>query len=302
MKIMITGSSGFVGSNLVPALQKYGHEIIGVNLSHGDLRANKSYLVDLTNVSEVQKLFSQEKPDCIIHLAAKATPKDDKFPTKIIDTNIKATHNLLEYCPNGCRFLFASSIVVYDEREMSMFASINADDIASINPKSTYGATKAASELLVNLYTSSYDKICGVNMRLPAIVGPNLTHGVVKAFCERLIHEDKFTAIGDEPGPHKPYLHVSDLITAILILINNKTTGSVDICPCDTISIKEVAESCMAGLNIHKPIEWLGQKAGWRGDNEFIWHTNISMVREGWYPLFSSIEAVTKTANEYSTN
>lgn len=300
MKIMITGSYGFIGSNLVPALQKYGHEVIGVNLSHGDLRSNRSYLVDLTNVGEVQKLFSQERPDCIIHLAAKATPKDDKFPTKIVDTNIKATHNLLEYCPQGCRFLFASSIVVYDEREMSMFASINADDIASINPKSTYGVTKASSELLVNLYTSSYDKIRGVNMRLPAIVGPNLTHGVVKAFCGRLLNEDKFTAIGDEPGPYKPYLYISDLITAVFILINNKTTGSVDICPNDTISIKEVAEACMSGLNIHKPIEWLGTKANWRGDNEFIWHSNISMVKEGWFPSMSSTEAVIKTANQFN--
>lgn len=59
-----------------------------------------------------------------------------------------------------------------------------------------------------------------------------------------------------------------------------------NVVPDNSINIEEVAESVMIGLNINKPIKWLGEEANWQGDNKFIRAENEKLKSLGWTPKF----------------
>jgi UDP-glucose 4-epimerase len=140
-------------------------------------------------------------------------------------------------------------------------------------PKSVYAATKSACEELVSVYAQQ-EKIKGSILRLCATVGPNLTHGVVKAFKEKLLSDNPvLEAFGEEPGPYKPYIHIDDVCGFIEALIekDNQRYSVYNVCPQDFLSIKGVAETVMEKLDIHKPIKWLGKEYTWPGDNKVLY-------------------------------
>ena len=102
MKILITGGAGFIGSSLIPELQKSGHEIYVIdNLSFGKrhlAKVSDSFFskVDLRDINKVESIFNNYKPDWILHLAAiHFIPYCNKNPLETVDVNIKATLGLL---------------------------------------------------------------------------------------------------------------------------------------------------------------------------------------------------------------
>ena len=101
MKIVVTGSSGFVGTKLIKRLRVLKHEIIELDLTTG---------FDLTNWPHISSI---KKFDVLIHLAAKIfVPDSYKFPHNMYNINILGTLNALELCRiNGAKMIFASSYV-----------------------------------------------------------------------------------------------------------------------------------------------------------------------------------------------
>lgn len=290
MQIMITGSRGFIGSNIVKQL-KDEHTIIGVNQNYDD-RCHKSYSVDISSYTEVSKLFSEVSPDIIIHCAAKANPQGDKIPTKIIDVNIKGTNNLLDCAPK-CKFIFMSTVVVYSKDELDYLAR----ESSETNPESIYGMTKLAGENLVNFYHKS-DKIQGINLRLCATVGPGLTHGIIKAFIRKIKANPTLQVIGKEPGACKPFIHIDDVIRVIKHYIENdyKESQTTNVCTLRPLNVEEVAVAVMNGLSINKEIVW-GEDT-WIGDNGLIKCDNTKMRNLGIIPQYKSYDAILKAVGE----
>jgi len=306
MKILITGSTGFLGQHMVKALSS--HDVRGVSrtaphisnpvkflstreeeLVTWDEKANH-YKADLSSDFQVKKVFKHWSPDCVIHLAANPLIKEDKKnPAAIIDDNVKATFNLVNRCPKGCRFLFASSIVAYGTAIEGK--SFMEDDYC--NPTSMYGVCKLASEGIVNTYTG-YGKIHGVNLRACATVGPGLTHGIVYDFERKLRSDsDELDVIGEYPGSCKPFCHVDDLVSAFQLFLDKEVTGTFNVVPDNEISVVEVAEAVMSSLNIYKPLNWLGANANWKGDNPKLSASNSRLKTLGWKPKhWDSMEVI----------
>lgn len=299
MKILVTGYPGFLATNLAYYLSKSKKEsddIVftyrGCNLLPTPQCDNLSESqCDLLDYMDVYCLMNDLRPDVIIHLAASSdNSKGQSF--EMFENNVKMTYNLLENCKNGTSFIFASSSAVYGDCMLEgMWEG------ALPNPTSLYGASKIACENLIDLY--GY-KVNGIKLRFPAIVGPYMTHGLLRDIIRKLDSDSpELELFGEAPGSIKPYLHVGDAIGAIIYATNTNYTGSFNIShDASAISVEDVAHLVMKTRNKYKPIKFLGESTVWQGDNKRV-HMNSSLsLRYGFPEPMSCIDAIIKATEE----
>lgn len=293
MKLLITGANGFLGSNFKSYFEKSNKISEVITISRvGDVTAH----IDILDEFKIRQFLREHKPDAIIHLAANPLTKlDESNPTNIVQTNIIGTQNLLHYAPEGCRFLLASSIVVYGD------LLNRCQEHLVCNPTSIYGVTKLAAEGLVNSYTSM-GRVSGASFRICAAVGKNLSHGILMDFIKKAKDSNpKFPVLGEFPGTCKPYIHVDDIISAFEIFLFDrvKTNGVYNICPSDEITAFQMANIVLNELKIEKEIEFLGAKTIWKGDNKLIQGSSANLEILGWdRKCQTSEEAIKKAIQE----
>lgn len=185
MKVLITGSAGFIGSNLAGRLLARGDEVIGidnlndyydVNLKKARLARNtphKNYTdvrVDLENRAEIAKVFEKYRPNRVVNLAAQAGVRYSlENPHAYVDTNIVGFVNILEGCRhNGVEHLvYASSSSVYGANTKMPFSVHHNVD----HPVSLYAASKKANELMAHTYSHLF-RIPTTGLRFFTVYGP----------------------------------------------------------------------------------------------------------------------------------
>ena len=185
MKYLVTGAAGFIGSNLSARLAKSGNVVLGVdNFSpyysprFKELRVNeflKPYgidarRIDLSDISEVEKVVREFKPDVIIHLAAQPgvrTPLGKSY--QYIQNNLVAFANVLQTAIEESvpEILYASSSSVYGNSTETTYK----EDDLSIRPISIYGATKLSNEILTPAFING-SKTRARGMRFFTVYGP----------------------------------------------------------------------------------------------------------------------------------
>ncbi len=169
--VMVTGSSGTVGTALVLELISQGYNVIPLDIkpSMWDKNINKkTVLHDLRK--PLESLKNRKTPDIIIHLASNARVHDLVVdPQKALDNYIM-THNILEYARlnNIKRFVFSSSREVYGESRTNIKRKEDSTHVTRI--KSPYTASKFASEALIHSYDECYG-IKPVIVRLSNVYG-----------------------------------------------------------------------------------------------------------------------------------
>lgn len=156
MKILITGSRGFIGTHLADALTKRGHEII-----HYDLKDGNDVL-DIKNLKEKGKGV-----DCVVDFAAVQRPLTGfDYPFKTIETNIIGLNNVLQVAmENKASLLFSSSKTVYGKPER-----IPVKESDPKNPTNIYSLTKYVSELIIRDFCKNYG-LKSVVVRFSTIFG-----------------------------------------------------------------------------------------------------------------------------------
>merc|ERR1711988_1068711 len=187
--VMVTGVAGFIGSHCAERLLARGDIVIGVdevndyydvtikraNLARlervaGDSGAFRFFEGDICNVDFITKIFEDEKPRWMLHLAARAGVRPSiEDPFVYIHSNIEATTRLLELSrARGCEhFVFASSSSVYGGSMKSLFSET--DDVS--NPVSPYAATKKSCELIGFTYNHLYE-LPVAGLRFFTVYGP----------------------------------------------------------------------------------------------------------------------------------
>ena len=196
--ILITGSAGFIGSNLVLKLLKSNNNIsiVGLDnlndyydvnlkkwrLNEIDKVANVSKSIycfiqgDLSDKSLIDKLFKEYKFDIVVNLAAQAGVRYSiTNPDAYIQSNIIGFYNILEACrhsyDNGEKgvehLVYASSSSVYGGNKKIPFSTDDKVD----NPVSLYAATKKSNELLAHAYSKLYN-IPSTGLRFFTVYGP----------------------------------------------------------------------------------------------------------------------------------
>ena len=197
--VLITGSAGFIGSNLVLELLKTQNpiNIIGLDnmndyydvsikewrLSEIDkcLKKNpdcsyKFYKEDLSNKEVIDHIFAKHKPSIVVNLAAQAGVRYSiTNPDSYINSNIIGFYNILEACRHSYdngeigveHLIYASSSSVYGTNQKIPYSTDDKVD----NPVSLYAATKKSNELMAHAYCKLYN-IPATGLRFFTVYGP----------------------------------------------------------------------------------------------------------------------------------
>lgn len=218
MKALVTGGAGFIGSHTVEKMLDKGWDVVVLdNLSTG-LRDNvdaRAKFIELDIVdSKLSNIFSQEKFDYVIHLAAQtAVPYSIDHPDVDCKVNLLGLVNVLEACRQTSvkRVVFASSAAVYGDVD-----SLPITEESTLKPTSFYGLTKLTSEK----YLALYNQIHGVNyvaFRYANVYGERQGDGgeggVVSIFTRKICLDQPVHIFGDG-GQTRDFIYVGDVAEA----------------------------------------------------------------------------------------
>jgi UDP-glucose 4-epimerase len=252
-KILVTGGAGFIGSNLVDKLVEAGHRVIVLdNLVTGNLDNLKKYKkkikfakIDIFKANEnvLQKYF--DKVEWVIHLAALAdivpsitNPKD------YFNTNVVGTFKILEAARKSKvkKFIYAASASCY-----GVPSKIPTSEKEKINNQHPYALTKNMGEELV-LHWAKFYKMPNIALRFFNVYGPRQRAsgaygGVLSIFLKQTIYNKPLTITGDG-NQTRDFIHVYDLVSAIIIALNKKNISEniFNIGSGNNISINNVAK------------------------------------------------------------
>jgi len=247
MKILITGTAGFIGFHLSNRLLADGHEIVGIdNINdYYDVKLKKDRLAfagidaanlqfnipqvseknagytfvktDLTNSEAIHDLFKIEKPDAVVNLAAQAGVRYSlEHPQTYIDSNITGFLNILE----GCRhhdvkhLVYASSSSVYGANTNLPFSTGDRVD----NPVSLYAASKKSNELMAHTYSHLFD-IPTTGLRFFTVYGPWGRPDMALFIFTKAMIEGKKIDVYNFGKMSRDFTYVDDIVEGIARLI-----------------------------------------------------------------------------------
>ena len=239
MKILITGSAGFIGSELCLRLLKLGKKIVGIdnhnNYYDPKIKENrlKRYLnnpnythfrIDLSDNKAIQNIFDKYRPDQVVNLAAQAGVRYSiENPLAYINSNILGFTHILE----GCRhhkvkhLIYASSSSVYGANTKMPFSEHD-----SVNhPLSLYAASKKSNELMAHTYSHLY-QLPTTGLRFFTVYGPwGRPDMALFKFTEAILNEKTIDVFNY--GNHtRDFTYIDDIVDGIIKTIESPAIGN----------------------------------------------------------------------------
>jgi UDP-glucuronate 4-epimerase len=254
MKILVTGTAGFIGFHLANRLIERGDDVVGLDsindyydqrvkygrlefagiekedLAHGKMvksRKHDNYRFIQLNLEDreaILKLFEQEKFDAVCNLAAQAGVRYSiENPFAYIDSNINGFINLLEGCRhNGVKHLaYASSSSVYGLNEQMPFSTSSNVD----HPMSLYAATKKSNELMAHTYSHLYG-LPTTGLRFFTVYGPWGRPDMALFLFVKAALEDKPIDVFNNGEMLRDFTYIDDIVEGVVRVIDNPPEGN----------------------------------------------------------------------------
>lgn len=269
MRILVTGSNGYIGSRLTPKLMADGHEVIGLDRAsteagavhrfiHTDLRDRASYENDLAGI------------DYVFHLAAAKGDwgiSEDEY----MGDNVDATRSLLDAGRRKgiARWMFYSTVSTLGPSATPL---TEAAEFAPINP---YGASKAEAEKLFQQYVEETEHSQAIILRPSVVFGPDNPENTNVFRLIEGIYRGRFVMIGDG-SPVKTTSYIDNLIPATMFLFHQSFDERLRVFhyvdePCLSTGelvrlisalLKKRPPRVRIPLSLVTPIAWLSDVAG----------------------------------------
>lgn len=225
MKILLTGAAGFIGSHTMRALLARGDEVLGIDNfnDYYDPSIKKKNIEDFSdsvmredilNKEKTNRIFSDFKPDILLHLAARAGVRPSiENPELYHRVNVEGTVNLLEAAKkNGTgRVVFASSSSVYGNQSKTPFSE---EDLTEF-PISPYAVTKRTAENIC--YT--YSKVHGIKatcLRFFTVYGPSGRPDMAPYLFTKAVDEGLAINKFGSGLSKRDYTYIDDIVSGIL--------------------------------------------------------------------------------------
>jgi UDP-glucose 4-epimerase len=211
MTILITGSSGFIGSNLVQNLTKRNKVFYTIDkVKNPYLKTSNFFKINLCDEKKLEKVFKENKINHIIHLAAlPGFVSCHNSPSSAFDNNVKATVNVLNLS------------LKYNVKKILIASSMGVDNFKN-NP-SIYGLTKVVCEMYGMTY-SKVKKMNIVNCKLSNVFGQFSNHksSVVHSFIKKII-SNKSIEIHSNGHQKRDFIYVKDVCETLLKELYSKS-------------------------------------------------------------------------------
>jgi UDP-glucose 4-epimerase len=230
LRVLVAGGAGFIGSHLVKALVKVGHQVrVLDNLSTGSIEN----LADVLNAIEFVRGDVRDYGvvesvvrgvDAVVHLAALIDVAESvEKPDLYFDVNVRGTYNVAKASKNVSTFVFSSSSAVYGE---PIRVPISEDH--PLMPKSPYAASKVSGEAFVQAFANQYG-FRPVILRLFNVYGPKQSRayaGVIIEFIRRVSRGEPLVIFGDGEQT-RDFVHVSDVVEAVMLSLRSEGVRGV---------------------------------------------------------------------------
>jgi len=266
LKILILGSEGFVGNNLVNGLSK-NYEIFCADMINDSPHLNYTQF-DVTDYQSVMKTVKEV--DIVINLVAHSLVSSIEGPTRNAQVNIIGLLNILEACKNNNikKIIFTSASSLVGEPQ-----TFHVDENHNAIPKTAYGITKLTSEHYLRLYSELYG-LDYVIFRFFNIFGPHQKNGLIPTLYNRILNNQPLTIFG-EGDQVRDYVYIEDIVkffekACISDVVNNSIfnmgTGN-------GTTIKEIINILTKILQINPKIELKPLRPGEIGN--FVANTDL---------------------------
>ncbi len=223
MKVLVTGAGGQVGQDLIAALADRGHVVHGSDVASRPMAMTARDIawhhLDVTDLSQVRQVLGRLRPDVVFHLAAILSARGEEDPGLTYAVNQGGTHNLLEACREYRirQLMFTSTIAVFGPGLPDPVP----DDV-SLRPRTMYGVTKVAGELLGEYYAARYDLDFRA-VRFPGLISATLPGGGTSDYAPLMYVESlrcgRYEAFC-RPEARIPLMYMPDGIRALVELAN----------------------------------------------------------------------------------
>lgn len=249
MRILITGTAGFIGQNLALHLLRDGHDVCGidaitpyydVSLKHDRLAyltpfdSFTTHQVALEDFDATSGVFEGFKPDRVVHLAAQAGVRYSlENPRAYVDTNVTGSFNVIELCREHLvkHLILASTSSAYGANDQYPFVETDKTSF----PLTIYAATKQASELIAHSHSHLHDLPTTV-LRFFTVYGPWGRPDMAFFLFTKAMFEGRPIKVFNQGRMARDFTYVDDLTRSIELLLDRPPVRGAPISEVDSLS------------------------------------------------------------------
>jgi GDP-L-fucose synthase len=244
-RILVTGGTGLIGTNLCERLRSHGLEVLGTGSAQ-----------DLRQAPVAEQLFASFKPTVVFHLAARVGGiyANSHYKAGFYTDNVLINTHVVDACVrHGVKYVFAMGTGCAYPKRLER-ETLHEDDFLDGIPEVTNDAYAYAKRgLLVHLQSLHESGVLDYMYCLPAnIYGPHdnfhpmhshVAPGLIRRFCDAVDKNQPAVAIWGDGTARRDFLYIDDLIDAIELLVEKDVHGTVNVATGELTSIRTLAET-----------------------------------------------------------